>query len=351
MLSSMNNMFSSVDDASRQGTTLGRLAVFLVLFSLPIKYTSALDTLDSLKPAQQETALRLCTPVQFLQGQESYRDCLINQIELAMNGTDLQFAAMSDLPIAEQYAVQRACSDAGALHSPQYLRCADKQLLELETLPPPDFSALPQHEQRAITRQCSTPAGGVGEYRTCANSAIASLSNFPEYSFEGQSISERHNIKLECSLTNSHAAGYRQCLLDALDIPVSLAFNKTRTAVDSEPVPGLVKNASSDTSNDLAVTNSDDKGWFADDMANTDSPLNSPSAYTINAAIEPLEINSRSSNKGLENNHLVGEGKQTTAPAAGVNAFNAFLETYTNTPSNQAPGNAITVDNIEPAQA
>ena len=196
-------------------------AVVLVLLSGSFVRVNASDGLASLNEAQQDAVMRLCTPSQFLEGPQAFRDCLLQKVDEVQNNTDVQFSALSGLALDEQHVIQRFCSPSeSSLSSPTYLKCAGTQLLQLEDEPQPDLADIAQHEQYAITQQCFNSASPVGarDYRVCVNNAIETLETLPAAVFTDQSITARNNIQLECSRNTSNVSDYRQCLLDTLGI-------------------------------------------------------------------------------------------------------------------------------------
>ena len=218
-------------------------AVVLVLLSGSFVRANASDDLASLNEAQQDAVMRLCTPSQFLEGPQAFRDCLLQKVDEVQNNTDVQFSALSGLALDEQHVIQRFCSPSeSSLSSPTYLKCAGTQLLQLEDEPQPDLADIAEHEQYAITQQCFDSASPVGarDYRVCVNNAIETLETLPAAVFTDQSITARNNIELECSRNTSNVSNYRQCLLDTLGIEFTTEQDTSaRELVDTDSPPSL----------------------------------------------------------------------------------------------------------------
>ena len=206
----------------------------LVLVAASLVRVHASDGLELLNEAQQDAVMRLCSPSQFLEGPQAFRDCLLQRVAEVQNNTDVQFSALSGLALDEQHVIQRFCSSSqSSLSSPTYLACAGTQLLQLEDEPQPNLADIAQHEQYAITQQCfaSASLAGAREYRACVNNAIETLETLPPAIFTDQSITARNTIQLECTQNTNSAGDYRRCLLDTLGIE----FTPERDTSAQEP--------------------------------------------------------------------------------------------------------------------
>ena len=238
----------------------------LIVVAASLVRVHASDGLALLNEAQQDAVIRLCSPSQFLEGPQAFRDCLIQRVAEVQNNTDVQFSALSGLALDEQHVIQRFCnSSQSSLSSPAYLTCAGTQLLQLEDEPQPDLADIAQHEQYAITQQCfnSASLAGAREYRACVNNAIVTLETLPPAIFTDQSITARNTIQLECVRNTSSAGEYRRCLLDTLGIE----FTSEPSAEEPAEIDGSATAEAPETQRQPADTSEP----IAPEIANTAS--------------------------------------------------------------------------------
>jgi len=166
---------------------------FLAVAALAIGWNSAIafPTLESLENPQREAITRLCTPLQFTGGSESYRNCINSSLQNSEGYvsplTGETQTALTGLNRFERLAIQQYCR-LSAKDSSTYANCTNAQLSALLEQAQPTLSALTEHERYAAINQCFDPSGTTGgqHYRSCLNDAIDSLLSTAASHLSGQ---------------------------------------------------------------------------------------------------------------------------------------------------------------------
>ncbi|MFK7893392.1 MAG: hypothetical protein AB8B63_21430 [Granulosicoccus sp.] len=179
---------------------------------LPLGLASAADLLDTLPSPQREVVERICLPIQFKQGSQAYRSCLISE---SAARASLPTSPLAALPADEQSAIQLACRTTGPAGTAANQQCIEQQLQLLLTEPTPRLTEASSNEQYVIQQasaQVSTSQGGRA-YRRCINEALDTLSEIPQVQLAGLSIADRNTLQQVCLGRTNDARDYRECLL------------------------------------------------------------------------------------------------------------------------------------------
>lgn len=158
---------------------------------------------------------RICLPVQYSNGTDSYRECIETQSEaLSALGT----RTATSLSFDDQYAIQQSCGASGDSGSSAFVDCVTDQINSLQGVPGPNLAPLAEDEVYALRQSCFAvqTTAGVRAYRQCLNQSIASLSALPLPDYSELSLLEGNAMQLKCSSDTSSVTDYRTCLLDAL---------------------------------------------------------------------------------------------------------------------------------------
>ena len=284
------------------------LLLFLMLIRMSLSDVAA-DTLTELDPEQQERITRLCAPVQFDQGAGAYRQCVLDQVSIAVQIQRPETTTLLALSLDEQFAIQQACESKGADLSTNDSSCTQQQITQLEQEPAPELTALTKDEQYFITTQCLDTYSAVAarDYRVCVNNAVSSLDALPAADFSQQPAGTRSSIELECSNASTNVSDYRSCLVTSLGVaPTNSSMadtasadttsaNQSNVATESiqsvEPVQQAESVESALSSEPEAKISADDSQLAQVDdkqRATQEKPANlASSTHTLNPGLEP----------------------------------------------------------------
>ena len=206
-------------------------AIVLLLAAFAPLSASAQTAITGLASSVRDEVVRRCLPMQYREGADAYRDCVVAGVTAREGGTRGS-AGLPDLTLDDRYAIERACAGADAA------RCMTDQIDALATAPDPYLDALDEDERYAIRRQCFTVQGegGVVAYRQCLDDALVALDALPEPDLDSLSLLERNTLALRCSANDAGApaADYRRCLLEATGSdPVVRAAPPARNTADT----------------------------------------------------------------------------------------------------------------------
>lgn len=198
---------------SEHRPTFVRMAAMIAIVSATICSVFAADGLTRVPVSQQQIAERICLPVQYQQGSDAYRACLSAEITARES---LSPTSDGQLPLDEQYAVQRACASTGAIGSPAQQNCIEQQISLLNSEPAPQWQSASTDEQHVIQQACADiqRVEGGQAYRRCVNEALDTLGQLPGADLSDLSFSDRNTLQQACLGSTNDARDYRQCLLD-----------------------------------------------------------------------------------------------------------------------------------------
>jgi len=211
------------------------LLVFLTIIASISGHALAAEVLSELPSNVQEDIKTVCLPVQYQEGAQSYRQCVINEINAY---TGVASVPVSSLSFDDKYAVQQACARAGKEGSSTHRICVRQQIAELNALPLPVIDDLSDDEQYALQQTCfeAQTRLGAGPYRRCVNRALTELRQMPKANFTGLSQVAQNGIQLRCSANHQNVIDYRECLIEAVGgVTATTAAAKTIITQQREP--------------------------------------------------------------------------------------------------------------------
>ncbi|MFK7857003.1 MAG: hypothetical protein AB8B79_23010, partial [Granulosicoccus sp.] len=221
-----------------KSTPPGKRFLAFTLLSVFCLASSAANAqaLDQLSASDQADIAQKCLPVQYQQGANAYRECVVAEVEKLSEQGNSETASLS---FDEQYAIQQTCGPIANPTESAYQQCVNQEIASLSGEPATQMDSLDDDEIYALQQSCfdTQSTQGVKAYRQCMNAAMLSLQALPTPDLSQLTLLERNALQLRCSAQQTTAADYRSCLLDqvgasAAELPnaaVAPALNDVNT--------------------------------------------------------------------------------------------------------------------------